>query len=334
MGPIGLINTTEDIHKLYTQVYNEPEEKAPCIHRVQDLVTYINWWKKCKLEMNEVMNLTLKEWRLPAWASQKLCQKREALRDKEREQREEDASRQQPAGEPPALQQQLEDHSATPLPEMEQRPIIPLYDCPPLLIKDPLLGVNLFIPEEEYDPPVERPEGVSPNYPKRHPLLMPQSRTGYSGSDESSELSRMFPGALGVSEHPDDDEWEISPPSAQMVQGAGNEYTTHVVSNGGDRDPNVWAVIDLLRAAIHDPHPLSENWLVKWVNQQAQALGISPERIVAYEAHTFEAGEGISDQGTSGDSPAGTWEAEEGELPDRPAPMQKGCYTSSPGHYP
>ncbi|KAI6160478.1 hypothetical protein EDD17DRAFT_1510286 [Pisolithus thermaeus] len=240
----------------------------------------------------------------------------------------------------------------------------------------------------------------------------------------------MFPGVLGVGEHPDDDEWEIGPPSAQMVRGfllyeqlapvprrdhdrmvwfwelvrllaargryrallnwaevfphtgpqvpwegtfsqmatmadvaaylaangvmphtaddtiawahrAGNEYITHVVSNGGDRDPNVRATIDLLRVAIHNPHLPSENWSVEWVNQQAQALGISPERIAAYEAHTFEAGEVYilqefavtvalydlphlprgDDQGTTGDSPAGAWEAEEGELLDGPAPM-------------
>ncbi|KAI6158860.1 hypothetical protein EDD17DRAFT_1511799 [Pisolithus thermaeus] len=122
---------------------------------------------------------------------------------------------------------------------------------------------------------------------------------------------------------------------------AGNEYITCVVSNGGDRDPNVWAAIDLLRAAIHNPHPPSENQSVEWVNQQAQALGISPERIAANEACMFEAGEVYilqefavtaalydlphlprgDDQGMSGDSPAGTWEAEEGELPDGPAPM-------------
>ncbi|KAI6148186.1 hypothetical protein EDD17DRAFT_1514327 [Pisolithus thermaeus] len=121
----------------------------------------------------------------------------------------------------------------------------------------------------------------------------------------------------------------------------GNEYITCVVSNGGDQDPNVQAMIDLLKAAIHNPHPLSENQSVKWVNQQAQALGISPERIVAYEACTFEAGEVYilqefavtaalydlphlprgDDQGMSGDPPAGTGEAEEGELPDWPAPM-------------
>ncbi|KIK19057.1 hypothetical protein PISMIDRAFT_13950 [Pisolithus microcarpus 441] len=80
MSPIGLVNTVEDICKLYAQVYEEPEEKAPCIHRAQELVTYINLWKKCRLETNEVMNFALKEWRPPAWASQKAHQKREVLR--------------------------------------------------------------------------------------------------------------------------------------------------------------------------------------------------------------------------------------------------------------
>ncbi|KAI6159659.1 hypothetical protein EDD17DRAFT_1762117 [Pisolithus thermaeus] len=84
MGPIRLVNTMEDICNLYAQVYDEPEEKAPCVHRVQDLITYINLWKEYELETHEVMILALKEWRLPAWASQKACQKREVLRDKER----------------------------------------------------------------------------------------------------------------------------------------------------------------------------------------------------------------------------------------------------------
>ncbi|KAI5998311.1 hypothetical protein EDC04DRAFT_2612463 [Pisolithus marmoratus] len=84
MGPIILYNTAEEICKLYTMAYNEPEDKAPCICKVQGLVTYTNLWKRCRLEMNEVMDLTLKEWRPPIWASQKACQKREALRDKER----------------------------------------------------------------------------------------------------------------------------------------------------------------------------------------------------------------------------------------------------------
>ncbi|KAI6142542.1 hypothetical protein EDD17DRAFT_1515718 [Pisolithus thermaeus] len=422
MGPIGLVNTAEDICKLYAQAYNEPEEQAPCVHRVQDLVTYINLWKKCKLETNKVMNLVLREWRPPAWASQKLHQKREVLRDKERARREEDASRQQPAGKPPALQQQLEDCSATPFPEMEQRPIVPLCDC--VMIKNPgasqaptshqrpLTRGQPSHPRGGARPSSRKTRGGIPKLPQEAPPLdapvqdwvrfiqMYQNR--YSGSDESSELSRMFPGVLGITLVPRRDhdqmvwfqelvcllaarghyrallDWaEVSPCTrpqvpregtfSQMATMAdvaaylaangvtphttdnaitwahrvGNEYITHVVSNGGDQDPNVWAMIDLLRAAIHDPHLLSENRSVEWVNQQAQALGISPERIAAYEAHTFEAGEVYilqefavtaalydlphlprgDDQGMSGDSPAGTWEAEEGELPDGPAPM-------------
>ncbi|KAI6140213.1 hypothetical protein EDD17DRAFT_1516407 [Pisolithus thermaeus] len=404
MGPIGLINTAEDIHKLYAQAYNEPEEKAPCVCRVQDLVTYINLWKKCKLEMNERMEAACLG--LPKIVPEE-----------------------------GALQQWLEDHSAAPLPEMEQRPIIPLHDH--VMVKNPrasqaptshqrpLTRGQPFHPRGGVQPSGRKTRGGIPKLPQEAPPLdapvqdwvrfiqMYQNR--YSGSDESSELSRMFPGALGISECPDDDEWEISPPSTQMVQGfllykqlapvprrdhdqmvwfwelvhllaargcyrallnwaevsphtrpqvpwegtfsrmatmadvaaylAANGITPHTADNAitwaHRADPNVQAVVDLLRVAIHNPHPPSENWLVEWVNQQAQALGISPERIAAYEAHTFEAGEVYilqefavtvalydlphlprgDDQGMSGDSPAGTWEAEEGELLDRPAPM-------------
>ncbi|KAI6162380.1 hypothetical protein EDD17DRAFT_1508107 [Pisolithus thermaeus] len=172
MGPIGLVNTVEDIHKLYAQAYDEPE----------DLVTYINLWKKCKLEMNEVMNLTLQEWRPPAWASQKVHQKREALRDKERAQREEDALRGQ-----------------------------------------------LFQPRGGGHPSGRKTRGGIPKLPQEAPPLdapvqdwvkfIQTYQNRYSSLDESSELSRMFPGVLGISKHLNDDKWEIGPPSAQMVQG-------------------------------------------------------------------------------------------------------------------
>ncbi|KAI6160858.1 hypothetical protein EDD17DRAFT_1509730 [Pisolithus thermaeus] len=114
-----------------------------------------------------------------------------------------------------------------------------------------------------------------------------------------------------------------------LAHRAGNEYIACIDA------------IALLKVGIHNPHPQSENWLGKWINQQAQVLGISPERISAYEAHMFEAGEVYilqefaiaaalydlphlprgDDQGMSGDHPAGTGETEKGELPHWPAPM-------------
>ncbi|KAI6004724.1 hypothetical protein EDD15DRAFT_2359503 [Pisolithus albus] len=124
-----------EIRKLYAKAYEEPEENAPCVRRAQELITYINLWKKCRLVTNEVMNLALKEWRPPVWASQKARQRREALRDKERARREEEALALQPAGGQPALQQRIEGQPTAPLPEMGQRPIVPLRDR--LMVKNP-----------------------------------------------------------------------------------------------------------------------------------------------------------------------------------------------------
>ncbi|KIK24197.1 hypothetical protein PISMIDRAFT_10346 [Pisolithus microcarpus 441] len=219
MGPIRLVNTAEDIHKLYAQVYKEPEEKAPCICRVQELVTYINLWKKCRLDMNGVMELALKEWRPPAWASQKAHQKREVLREKDRARREEEALAQQPTGGQLALQLRLEGHPAAPLPEMGQRPIVPLRDH--LMVESPGAPQALVTHQR---PPARgqpfQPRGGAPGLDA--PVtdwvsFINTYQNRYNGSDESSELSRMFSGALGISERPDNDEWDISPPTAQQV---------------------------------------------------------------------------------------------------------------------
>ncbi|KAI6021162.1 hypothetical protein EDC04DRAFT_2607286 [Pisolithus marmoratus] len=132
MGPITLYNTTEEIHKLYAMVYDEPEDKAPCICKAQDLVMFLNLWKRCRLETNEVMDLALKTWRPPIWASQKVHQKREVLRDKERasraQAREGRPSRSETVSSQLTLQGQIMD--APPIPSAaaaeELRPTMPL----------------------------------------------------------------------------------------------------------------------------------------------------------------------------------------------------------------
>ncbi|KAI6008645.1 hypothetical protein EDC04DRAFT_2906947 [Pisolithus marmoratus] len=204
MGPIALYNTVEEICKLYATAYDEPEDKAPCICKAQDLVMYINLWKRCRLEMNEVMNLALKEWRPPIWASQKLHQKREALRDKER----------------------IVD--APPVPSAaaaeEPRPIVPLT-CH-VVAQPP--GVSA--PSQHQRPPeLSRPQGGArssgkktrgtvPKLPYGAPSIyapvddwvkfIHQYQNQSDDFDKSSKLSRMFPGALGFSLHPDDDKAE------------------------------------------------------------------------------------------------------------------------------
>ncbi|KAI5989536.1 hypothetical protein EDD15DRAFT_2370602 [Pisolithus albus] len=431
MGPIRLINTAEEIRKLYAEAYEEPEENAPCIRRAQELITYINLWKECRLVTNEVMNLALKEWRPPVWASQKVRQRREVLRDKERARREGEALALQPVGGQPALQQRIGGQPAAPLPEMGQRPIVPLRDR--LMVENP--GVPQAPAHQERPPPrgrVFNPRGGGrtsgkkgkggiPELPREAPSLeapvadwvkfIHEYQNGYGGSDESSELSRMFPGVLGVSERPDDDEWEIIPRgsydrmvwfwelvrllaakgryralldcaevaphdgtrvpwegeftrSAGMAdiaaylaangitphdaddalvwaRRAGREYITHAVDNGGERDPNVRAALDLLRVAINDPPVLKENRSKEWVERQARTLGIATERIAAYEARTVSDAElpiirdfcsaaviydlpnylGVEGRISQERTPEQNDEPEEGEMRDEPAPM-------------
>ncbi|KAI6160670.1 hypothetical protein EDD17DRAFT_1510192 [Pisolithus thermaeus] len=201
---------------------------------------------------------------------------------------------------------------------MEQRPIVPLHDhvtvenpgasqAPASHQRPPTSG-QPFQPRGGGHPSGRKTRGGLPKLPQEAPSLntpvqdwvkfIQTYQNRYSGSDESSELSRVFPGELGITNG-------ITPHTADdtiaWAHRVGNEYITHV----------------------------------------AQALGISPERIAAYEAHTFEAGDVYilqefavtaalydlphlprgDDQGMSGDPPAGTGEAEEGELPDWPALM-------------
>ncbi|KAI6168511.1 hypothetical protein EDD17DRAFT_1821633 [Pisolithus thermaeus] len=214
MGPIALINTMEDTCNLYAQTYDEPEEQAPCICRVKDLLTYINLWKKCKLETDE-------RWiKGPSSPSVTKCQK-----------------------------------------------ILGLLE-PPLFIKGPPPGVNCSIPEEGVIPLVEKQEGGIPELPQEAPPLnapfqnwvkfiqMYQNR--YSGSDESSELSRMLPGALGIRSFS-----QMATMADVTAYLAANGITPHDANNatiwahravmGGDQDPNVQAVVNLLTLqALHD----------------------------------------------------------------------------------
>ncbi|KAI6017911.1 hypothetical protein EDC04DRAFT_2902361 [Pisolithus marmoratus] len=206
--------SVEEICKLYTTAYDEPEDKAPCIHKAQDLVMYLNLWKRCRLEMNEVMDLALKTWRPPIWASQKVHQKREVLRDKER------------ASQAQAREGWIVD--APPGPSAaaaeEPRPIMP-FACQ--VVAQPS-GVSV---PNQYQRPLElsqlqggahpsgkKARGAVPKLPYGAPSafapvddwvkFIHQYQNQSDDFDESSKLSRMFPGALGFSSCPDDDEVE------------------------------------------------------------------------------------------------------------------------------
>ncbi|KAI5996712.1 hypothetical protein EDD15DRAFT_2364828 [Pisolithus albus] len=329
-------------------------------------------------------------------------ERREALRDKERARREEEALALQPAGGQPALQQRIEGQPAALLPEMGQRPIVPLRDC--------LMVVSArAIQRRRSNLRKEGKRGI-PELPREAPSLkapvadwvkfIHTYQNGYNGSDESSELSRMFPGALGVIPRGSYDRmvwfqelvrllaakgcyralldcaevaphdgtrvpWEgeftrsagmaditaylaangITPHNADdalvWARKAGREYITRAVDNGGERDPNVRAALNLLRAAINDPPVMKENRSKEWVKRQARTLGITTERIVAYEARTISDTElpivrdfcsaaviydlpnylGVEGRISRERTPKQNEEPEEGEMRDEPAPL-------------
>ncbi|KAI6018343.1 hypothetical protein EDC04DRAFT_2902226 [Pisolithus marmoratus] len=220
MGPIALYNTVEEIHKLYAMAYDEPEDKAPCICKAQDVVMYLNLWKRCRLETNEVMDLALKAWRPPIWASQKVCQKREVLRDKERasrvQAREGGPSRSKTVGSQPTLQGWIVD--APPVPSAaaaeELRPTVPLtHHVAALMSGGPTPNPYQRPPESS-----RSQGGAVPELPYGAPSIyapvddwvkfIHQYQNQSDDCNESFKLSRMFPRALGSSSHPNDDEVE------------------------------------------------------------------------------------------------------------------------------
>ncbi|KAI6043633.1 hypothetical protein EDC04DRAFT_2600084 [Pisolithus marmoratus] len=216
MGPITIYNTTEEIHKLYTTVYNEPENKAPCIHKAQDLVG-----------MNEVMDLTLKEWRPPILAAQKAHQKREVLRDKERasqaQTREGGPSRFETVGGQLTLQGWIAD--TPPIPSAvaaeELTPIMPLAHH----VAAQLSGGPTPNPYQRPPESSQLQGGAVPELPYGAPS------TFAPVNDWSSKLSRMSPRALGFSS-PDNDE-------AEDVQGF-LLYKCLVPVSQRDHDQNIW----------------------------------------------------------------------------------------------
>ncbi|KAI5983958.1 hypothetical protein EDD15DRAFT_2201671 [Pisolithus albus] len=127
---------------------------------------------------------------------------------------------------------------------------------------DPLQGVECLILEEEVKPPEGGQKGGIPKLPREALSLeapvgdwikfIHTYQNGYNGSDESSELLKMFPGMLGVSEHPDDDEWEISPPTAQLVRGfLLYERLAPVPRGSYDQMVWFWELVRLLTAKGH-----------------------------------------------------------------------------------
>ncbi|KAI6009464.1 hypothetical protein F5J12DRAFT_782003 [Pisolithus orientalis] len=296
LGPIALFNTPDDICQLYMRVLKEPKDKAPCIQKVQDLITYLNLWKRCKLGSNEVINLALSEWKPPAWSSKKSCKRREALKEKGKavsEQRPGPSSQTQSSmrTQPPCKAKGAKPSAGKSrgIPELPSN-APPLdssvkawrcwrYILPCVLLT--LLVALLRIPTASF----KRREFI--NKEQRHPCW---------GEDGKSTLMAMLPGVLGTLSRPDDSNAEADPPSLHNIQGkgmilvppnwvevspveAGQEYVNSIIANGGENNPQVMAKIKPLRKALAKPCPPSNVRLREWYKHQAQAIGCTINQV-------------------------------------------------------
>ncbi|KAI6044348.1 hypothetical protein EDC04DRAFT_2599409 [Pisolithus marmoratus] len=256
-----------------------------------------------RLEMNEVMDLTLKTWRPPIWASQKAHQKRQVLRDKERA-----SQAQAREGDPPDLKLTAvrgtypQSVPETPRIVLTARRGLPLWKkgkrgCPKL----PLGAPSIYAPVDDWS----------------------------DDCDKSFKLPRMFPRALGSSLCPDNDEaenvwlhklikllavkgqyralleWaEVAPANGTPVPWEGEftcsatlaDVTTYLVANGvtyhnannalnngGDKDPNTKVIINQMRATLNELLPMGEHHSLQWIDLQACVLGVLPENIMPYK---------------------------------------------------
>ena len=77
-----LHNTVSEIHKLYARAAREEPHHAPNIQEVQDLNSYLHLWNAHKQEKSDLICITMKGWRPPAWAAEAAKQKKLALREK------------------------------------------------------------------------------------------------------------------------------------------------------------------------------------------------------------------------------------------------------------
>ncbi|KAI6138897.1 hypothetical protein BKA82DRAFT_26533 [Pisolithus tinctorius] len=239
LGPIALFNTADDIHQLYARALQEPEDKAPCIQKVQDLITYLNLWKRCKLGLNKVINLALSKWKPPAWSSKKSHKRREALKEKGKaaqpQGEEEQASAvgipppmSGPSGGAPALQEQIADAplGSTPVPDTQQvseqrpRPSSQAQSStrtqPPHKAKGakPSGGKSRGIPKLPSNAPP-----LDSSVKAWREFINKEQRCPRWGKDSESTLMAMLTGVLGTSSRPDDSNAEADPPSLCNVQG-------------------------------------------------------------------------------------------------------------------
>ncbi|KAI6010053.1 hypothetical protein EDC04DRAFT_2610354 [Pisolithus marmoratus] len=148
-----------------------------------------------RLETNEVMDLALKEWRPPIWASQKACQKREALRDKKSVLN---------AGKG-GWTLQIQNYCGHSSISKTAFGCAALYSHHSVPQCHSCRGTEIYHATPHHV--MAQPSGGSAPIDEWVKFIH-QYQNQSDNFDKSSKLSRMFPRALGFSLHPDDDEAE------------------------------------------------------------------------------------------------------------------------------
>jgi len=82
MGLVVLYNSAQELHELFEQAWQEEPGNSPNVQHAQDLMSYLHLWNQWRMMKNELMSLTIKAWRPPAWAVECNKQKKAALKEK------------------------------------------------------------------------------------------------------------------------------------------------------------------------------------------------------------------------------------------------------------
>ncbi|KAI6008928.1 hypothetical protein F5J12DRAFT_782330 [Pisolithus orientalis] len=250
------------ICQLYVKVSKEPEGKAPNVRKAQDLITFFNLWKRCRMGLNRAIDLALSKWKPPAWSSKKSCKKREALEGKGQADRMEEGQASRagvpppvpgPFGGHPALQEQLADAPVTPAWASEVGSTALVDHITPVKTQ-PALGQCPGLSFTKGAKPKGVPE-LPPNAPSLNnsveswrEFINKEQRHSYWGRDNESKLMSMLPGVLSAPSRPDDSE-------AEWAHQAAREYVGCIMASGGDNNPQALAKIKPLRKALDKPCP-------------------------------------------------------------------------------
>ncbi|KAI6145988.1 hypothetical protein BKA82DRAFT_4016147 [Pisolithus tinctorius] len=252
------------ICQLYVKVLKEPEEKAPCIQKAQDLITYLNLWKRCKLGSNKVIDLALTQSSMRTQPPHK-------------------AKGAKPSG-----------GKSRGIPEL------PL-NAPPL--NSPVEVWREFIDKKQRCPHWGK-DGKSTLMAMLPGVLETSSRPDNSDTEDDPlslcnvqgegmipvppQLGRSQPSqrciaslgwasitaylaANGVSMYDADD-------ALHWAQQAGQGYVNSIIANG-ENNPQVMAKIKPLRKALTKPCPPSNVRSKEWYKHQAQAIGCTINQV-------------------------------------------------------